>query len=350
MDGLDLDQAWRQIVDRLDREEVAMFPAFSGFVEAAGVEWQGDDWSAFLDVAVRVGCGLIYGAHEAITDDDLDRTEERIARGELEVTPDDRSALAAARGHVGEIVLGFAHGGVLHCWTSTASWFVDATEVVFFHEKPARSRRAMAEENADAALMAELDEVDREYDDLDLGETDDDGGRVGVSYTPSWRTTEEFEVARVAELERLGPQVDEWVEAIARHPDVLGAPNEQRRRELACRIVPELDEWTSSRVNRTLQTPEVQARQHIAYEVISQAEWRQGEEKVRRINDAKARIDEWAAELRRDPDFLDLRTVDEKRRRTSEFVTGKLGFMGADVRDRVLAAARKPPVEPPSLL
>lgn len=85
--------------------------------------------SDFIDLAATAGAKLLYVQAEPFsfdTDLNLDDLDENIFGAWDEADADVESVRAEARvhdGQIGEIHLGFAMGGVLHCWVAAEAWY-----------------------------------------------------------------------------------------------------------------------------------------------------------------------------------------------------------------------------------
>jgi hypothetical protein len=312
----DLAELWEKISAQIAASEMVVFPVT---VDDADLEWPDDDWAAFLDVAAAAGTRLLYAATFAVTLEDLD---ELVARADFDRDePELIQAVAAARGAGGQpcrIELGFAYQGLTHRWMTELEWLAPLDEAGL----GTRELDAGLDDEADWADVAPLTGHDAETGSPLLRDA-------------SYVRAADWEAARLAELGRLQPQVAELASQLAAHPDYVASRSQEMRRSVAFRVMPDLDTWVNSRADG----PEGQARQRIGWDVLQQAEHALIALKDRRIAGAKGRLDEWAGELGSIPEFRDARRMEERRRCAGEFVTMKLGFASADVRDRLVAQA-----------
>jgi hypothetical protein len=308
----ELAAAWPLIKERLSAEQIAVFRALP---DELGVEWPDDDWATFLDVAVASGTRLVYAECDSWTPEQLDNLAAH-----LNTTGGDDESLAAvehARAHGARpcrLKLGFPYGGIVHSWIAETDWSIDLDQA-----RPARRRLAR----------------DDLFDEDDLFDQDD------LPAVGDWAAERAaYQEAYDAETARVAPQVATWVAAISTHPEYLAAASERVRRTVAERLHPELSVWTAATRRGDVAGPEEAARRHAAWQALRDAEDERRELREEREATAKAQIDDWVADLREDSEFRACRNMEERKRRTTEFVTCRLGFNSASVRDKLLALAR----------
>jgi hypothetical protein len=101
-----------------------------------------------------------------------------------------------------------------------------------------------------------------------------------------------------------------------------------------------LDKWTTSRPGDRPNDPVTDARRRVAFHVVHDAEMTQALVKADRLAEARANLASWAEEFISSGDYRSA-TAEMRRRQAGEFVTDRLGFASADIRDRLLAATRQ---------
>lgn len=134
----DIDELVAQVNELVASRQLVMIPALPlrgnapGFVAFLGPE----DMSAseFCDLAVAAGAKIFYVQANAFdAERDLTVTPRR-AREWLSGEEEDaglvslRAEASFYNGRIGAVELGFAAGGILHCWVATAAWYDRFTE------------------------------------------------------------------------------------------------------------------------------------------------------------------------------------------------------------------------------
>src|SRR5215472_3572024 len=132
----DIEELAAQMKDLVADKQLLMIPAMpqnnnSGFMVFLGHEEMSA--SEFCDLAVTAGAKLFY-AQANTFDAERDLAESDLRVGRHRALPwqssEEDAGLASLReeasvynGRIGEIALGFAADGVLHCWIVTAAWY-----------------------------------------------------------------------------------------------------------------------------------------------------------------------------------------------------------------------------------
>jgi hypothetical protein len=137
----DLADVWADINAELSTLPMAVFPRTPDFLERPlYVFWPDKDWKAFLKIAQKAQCPIIYAQAEALG----------MVAGTVQLTlPEVEQAIDMAQhqGQVGNIELVFVIGAVVHSWTQQADWY-DAYQALFDvddHEDFAMERRTEVE-------------------------------------------------------------------------------------------------------------------------------------------------------------------------------------------------------------
>jgi hypothetical protein len=133
----DIDELVGQVNELVASRQLVMIPALplrgndSGFVAFLGPEEMGA--SEFCDLAVAAGVKIFYVQASAF-DAERDLTVSP-GRAQAWLRGEENAGLVSLRteassynGRTGEVELGFAAGGVLHCWIATAPWYDRFTE------------------------------------------------------------------------------------------------------------------------------------------------------------------------------------------------------------------------------
>lgn len=111
-----------QIRERVEREDIATFPAA---LDAYDLDWPDEDCSAFLDVAIRCGCRLLYVETHAVSQDELDAITRHFDHAVDQPSPELRAALKSATRHIGEpsrIELGHIAACPTGGWSRQPGW------------------------------------------------------------------------------------------------------------------------------------------------------------------------------------------------------------------------------------
>jgi hypothetical protein len=136
--------------------------------------------------------------------------------------------------------------------------------------------------------------------------------------------------------EALTEWVNTTVDRIINDQAFVSGANMSKRRAVAMSLVPELKAWTDFEYDSN---PQSRARQRAAYDALEKAEERIIEVREARIAEAKSNLAALADDLLLDRDFIQARTMDARRRLVGDFVSVRLGFPSADLRDRLLSVA-----------
>jgi hypothetical protein len=251
-------------------KQLVMIPAMplqnndSGFTVLLGQE----DMSAseFCDVAVTAGAKLCYAQANAF---DAERDLRVGRRRTLAWQSSEKDAgLAALReeasvynGRIGEIALGFATDGVLHCWIVTAPWY---------------------------------DRFVERLDDLEPG------------------VNPMFEQMPDAEAEAL---TDRLAQDLIQMPEFRSAPTAAHRRRLA---------RTQTEI-AALEGDARPGYRHVAYQVIRQAEESLAAEADSRYREIEARLADLAVECEASSTFRNARSARARRERARDFLVEKAG-------------------------
>jgi hypothetical protein len=272
----DLESTWSEITALLGSAAFQVFPAIPEPGRGPTVEWPGDDWRSFLDLALNLEVPLIYA--EAFTFDawHLEDAEQDLRDAVDPLTPQ----LLAARQHVGHylaIQVAFSQQGVVHAWSREAEWFTALQDSI-------QSEHEMGAASAD-------------------------------------RDREEFESELESELERLEELSEEWATRLAESPDFYRARNDRERRAVAGSIVPELGEY--------LKHPGVSRRgiYSLALRILDDATRRVREDVLPRLaREALAHREDLAMRLLIDVDFVEATTKEDRQRRIRKLLEMEYGL------------------------
>lgn len=332
-----LDQVWAQLTARLDQLGVPVFPAMPDTDCLSVADWPDTDWAAFLDVAARVAPPVLYAHPHRIAAAQLAALSEAgaaLAAAEPEDAEDaddaglgdEPSVLLAADGKVrqwldvaaaapvgtiGRIEVGFVAGGVLHLWSDESDEYADLTVAGDEATEAVEQLREAAAERAAAV------------------------GRASRGTAAS----NEFLVAREGEqlLRTLKPRVEQWAHQLVAADVFIGGSSQQARWRLAGEVIPELGAWRELPDRR--ENPQSWARRWAAGSACSRAEELLPAVKERRLAALRERVDEVAAKLAAEPEFIGRRTKPVRRQFVRDAVTAELGFGSAELTDRVLELA-----------
>lgn len=229
---------------------------------------QGDmSASEFCDVAVAAGVKLFYvqadtfnsdrdlmvgGRHRALN---WQNGEEDTRLASL------RGEAGVYNGRIGEIELGFASGGVLHCWIVTAPWY--------------------------DYFMERLEDVEPDVNPM-------------------------FERMPEAEERALA---DRLAQELIQMPEFRSAPTAAQRRRIA-RTQPEI---------AALDADTRPGYRHVAYQAVRQADQRAVAEADNRYRDMEAKLADLAAECEATPAFQNAGSARARREHARDFLAEKAG-------------------------
>jgi hypothetical protein len=306
---------------------LALFPATPAVTEHTTVaEWPGDDWRAFVELAVRVGSKILYAEASRVDQGMIDILTEAIelvsaaqrdesiededaGAADAQTTPDFEALLGLATerlGQVGRVQLAFADAGIINQWTAAAEWF-DEIDAGAFNAYLTREELAR-----DALLAARSNPYESR---LDLRE----------------RVREQL-----ADLES---KITAWADGLLRTPGFLGGVSRDMRALAAAELDPELGEWLN--IPWDPQDPTLWAQRSAANDAVNRAEQRLPATKARLVSTAEDRQDELIARIAADPEFALLTRVDERKRFIKSFVTDEIGFASAQLTDRLTSLIRR---------
>jgi len=269
---IDLADTWTAIAQELDKLGVAVFPRTPEFLDRPlNVFWPGDDWSAFLELALKAGCSIVYAQAEALGAIDgtvqltLPEVEQAIEFGQYD-------------GCVGNIELVFVIGSVMHSWCLEADWYDD------FH---------------------------RLFNVTDRNDAGD------------FRESHRTEVER--DLAEFGPAIEEAANRLAATPEFLAMTFPGNRRDVALDLDSEMHQWSK------------EGHYEVANAALDRAIVLAEDERSRRVEAALVNVDELAAELLADPNYLGLAKV--RQGLAKQFVVKTLGFRSPQLADRIYMRA-----------
>jgi hypothetical protein len=236
----------------------------SGFVVLLSQE----DMSAsdFCDTAVAAGAKIMYVQADAF-DAETDLTVSRRRAFDRQDVEEDaglaslRGEASVYNGRIGEIELGFAVGGVLHCWVVTAPWY--------------------------DRFIERLEELE-----------------VGANPT--------FQRLPAAEERTI---VDRLARGLAQMPEFRSAPTAAQRRRVAL-AQPEL---------AAMESDTGPGRRYLVFQAIRRAEEIVAAEADSRYREMEARIAELAVECEATPAFKSAGSARAHRERAKDFLTEKAG-------------------------
>lgn len=131
-----------------DRAGLRMIPARLDLDSIVAIDELSLDVEQLVTVAAEAGARLLYLKRTTIDGEDLAKWIDEIAR------PDDvavhrhplQKALPRIHGWTEELEIGFAHAGVVHCWTMRAPWADEADDL----RKSAHRRQAQLHHDDDS--------------------------------------------------------------------------------------------------------------------------------------------------------------------------------------------------------
>jgi hypothetical protein len=256
----DIDALAAQLNDLAVSRQLALIPAIPlrgsapGFVAFLGAEHMRA--GEFCDVAVVAGAKLLYAdvnAFDAETDLMADRR-----RGLGWQSDEEDSRLLALRqeasifnGRIGEIVLGFAVNGVLHCWRATTPWYHDFVERLEEVDdvEPMDQRIPEAEERAlidrlveeliqlpgyrSASTMTQRRRIARALPEISALEADRRPGYHSVAFQVLSKTQERAAAEADSKYREMEAEIADLAAECAASPAFRSAGSARARRERA---------------------------------------------------------------------------------------------------------------------
>jgi hypothetical protein len=308
----DLHPLWLQISAALLATGRAVFPAVPDITTAA-VSWPGASdsaWAQFLAVAQGADAAVLYAQAEALPP---------VPAGVRAAGTDVADQFPGRAGQVGEIELAFSVEGVVHYWSASTDWWgevMNAADRARRDDQSARHRRRLHSSE------------DEEYD-----YDSDSGGLAWIDWnTPSG----EAEVEQALGADTLTAAV----ERVSQHSAFLHEGSGYTRRSAMVDSPEgdaELRAWWDA-VDADALRPAKRAAVEIvlrrAAEVAEQA-------RRAKVAAALADMDSLVPELQAFPGWAQARLAPERRRRIREFVVAHLGFVSADLADRLYTAVKE---------
>jgi hypothetical protein len=266
----DIDELAAQMKNLVVGKQLVMIPAMplqnndSGFIVFLGQE----DMSAseFRDVAVTAGAKLFYAQANAF-DAERDLKVGRRRALAWQSSEEDpglaslREEASVYNGRIGEIALGFAADGVLHCWIVTAPWY--------------------------DRLVERLDGLEPTVNPM-------------------------FEQMPEAEARAL---TDRLAQELIQMPEFRSAPTGAQRRRLA-RAQTEI---------AALEADTRPGYRHVAFQAIRQAEESLAAEADSRYREVEAKLADLAVECEATPTFRNARSSRARREHARDFLVEKAG-------------------------
>jgi hypothetical protein len=282
----DIAMAWAAVESSLAASGAVVFPEVPLPGEGGlSLLWPDQDCTRFLAVAKAAGARVIYARPTFFEESELPDADEH---------PELYAQVRQFVGQLSHFSVAFVIEGVLHVFTREEPWL--------------------------AAIE----------DELGMGDDYDYGFRAHLATREAERE----------ELERLQPQISEWATMLSEHPEYLGARSRNERTELAWHLIPQLREWYDG-AGGDVGMPVDQARRKAAYKTANDADTLVDKVRWTRLADARKNQDQLFRELLTDPSFAMSTTWRDRERCAADFVIAKLGFASTDIRNRLLADARR---------